>query len=829
MAAKIMVHRENQIGGCITEISTASTRILIDFGEELPGSKNPERFEMDWGESAGEKRPAVSAVFFTHYHGDHIGRFMEVPKNVLLYMSPLAREILDNIHDALLDRARKLFRWKGLEKYKKEMEREEKILNILRDQERIRIFEPGDGRMMKRVEIGDIAVTPCRVDHSASEACMFLIETPDRRILHTGDFRGHGLQGQGGAAVLEDVRQFAQKKIDTLIIEGTMMSRQNEEPYSEADLRNAADLLFRNHRYVFLLVSSTNLDSIITFYQAARAKDIPMYCPSSYFAKQLKTLGRYAREYLEINGLEDMKLFSDASDEEKSHGFVTLINAYSYDLVERFKDCHPVVVYSMWEGYVIREPDRGRSDTYHKFVRDCQAVGITVIPPMDGSKSPYPPMHTSGHASPELITDVIKAANPGEVRPIHTEDIRAFLRLKILDNLKIQLNKQLEERKMVKREDAIARGYSEEEDHRYLSVEALEKFLPKGPDRRLEGSHHAFVKLVKKYPEELAFCFRGNSGDAATIYFQNHAVFNILSNGNVEFDFNHARYMKDWDKQRDLLKAAGFSPEKDYIPKPKVRRNKSGTESVSYSIGTVTMAAETAEELTLDQLKTLYTGSIRPMVANYFQEYKNPKAEDYFRKDGSKSTRDLIEKIVQQKLFLANKELKNGYYFYDLEFSQPSAEVLNCKNQPDMLAIRFDSTGKPKSLVFVEVKSKKQSLRGDSGVIPHVLGMERYPDWLLPIRGRDACKILNQYMEIGLLEERSKEFAEADFVRLSKEVLLVFTGQDTIDALSRGREPIAPFLLDMGYEPVGAEEFPQISLDGEHPEPMEVYRKDFGQ
>lgn len=35
---KLTIHRgTHQIGGCATEISTADTRIFIDFGSELPG------------------------------------------------------------------------------------------------------------------------------------------------------------------------------------------------------------------------------------------------------------------------------------------------------------------------------------------------------------------------------------------------------------------------------------------------------------------------------------------------------------------------------------------------------------------------------------------------------------------------------------------------------------------------------------------------------------------------------------------------------------------------------------------------------------------------
>ena len=38
----IKVHRGlEQIGGCITEISTATSRVFIDFGQNLPGNGEP--------------------------------------------------------------------------------------------------------------------------------------------------------------------------------------------------------------------------------------------------------------------------------------------------------------------------------------------------------------------------------------------------------------------------------------------------------------------------------------------------------------------------------------------------------------------------------------------------------------------------------------------------------------------------------------------------------------------------------------------------------------------------------------------------------------------
>ena len=42
------------------------------------------------------------------------------------------------------------------------------------------------------LKIGDMTLTPIRVNHSAFDSYMFLIEAEGKRVLHTGDFRTHG-------------------------------------------------------------------------------------------------------------------------------------------------------------------------------------------------------------------------------------------------------------------------------------------------------------------------------------------------------------------------------------------------------------------------------------------------------------------------------------------------------------------------------------------------------------------------------------------------------------------------------------------------------------
>ena len=73
--AKFIIHRgSHQIGGICAEIKTIKSRIIIDMGTNLPGNNNTEVIsdkQLLKSVLGTEKMP--DAIFFTHYHGDHIG------------------------------------------------------------------------------------------------------------------------------------------------------------------------------------------------------------------------------------------------------------------------------------------------------------------------------------------------------------------------------------------------------------------------------------------------------------------------------------------------------------------------------------------------------------------------------------------------------------------------------------------------------------------------------------------------------------------------------------------------------------------------------------
>lgn len=394
---------------------------MIDYGESLPGSEGDE-FDYPWDEAP------VKAVLFTHYHGDHAGRLIEIPENIPIYMGSTAKEVMLNIHTSLA-------------RTKENGTQHKQIAKIL-NSERVKTFD-WNGRCYDSVtEIPNFTITPYSVDHSAYDAYMFLVETPDKNILHTGDFRGHGRRGKAVIPVIKKyVRNNGKRDIDILVIEGTMMTRLGEKVMTEAQMQRKATQLFKKNRYAFLICSSTNLDSLASFIKAAESNHMRTYCYSRYVCVQLRTFsnttGKFTDVYkfnniypLELEKELDIESWDKPHTQEevmRKYGFLAIIKAEDFceKYIEAFRDLNPVIIYSMWSGYIDPEQKAYNSD-WGSFLDKQLDKGIEVIK-----------LHTSGHATPEFIAEVIKAVNPKEeIIPIHTEAAERFQELPISDELK---------------------------------------------------------------------------------------------------------------------------------------------------------------------------------------------------------------------------------------------------------------------------------------------------------------------------------------------------------------------------------------------------------
>lgn len=397
---QITIYRATQIGGQITRISTAHASIIIDLGHNLPNhAEDEDAYDND--RAIAEITKDCSAILYTHYHGDHIGLFHHVPNNIPQYIGEVAKQVVCRKYKQLC-----CLRAPSLQ---------QKYCRALTVASKMHTFHEN-----QTLHFGDIIVTPYFASHSAYDAYMFLIEADGKRILHTGDFRGHGYLSKG---LLPIIQKYI-GQVDALIIEGTMLARKDETILTERALSQKAVELMKEHKYVFVHCSSTDMERLASFKNATR----------SMFPKRPLLADEYQKDILDI--------FSATAGEKQSsmgrnsscfkfgtiytygdwniklkewmveNGFTMFVRASGkfHMLLDRILPILPIeekplLIYSMWNGYI--NHDDTRNEEYIKL----QERFTDVIQ-----------LHTSGHATIETLRNVCELANPRfAILPIHRD------------------------------------------------------------------------------------------------------------------------------------------------------------------------------------------------------------------------------------------------------------------------------------------------------------------------------------------------------------------------------------------------------------------------
>ena len=379
----ITVFRPNQIGGCITEIkSKEGTRIIIDVGSNLPGIEG-ELIDIDslTKDSAG--------VFITHYHGDHVGEYRSVHKGTDIYMGEIAKKIFFTLQTRL--------------------SRNDKTGVTAENLAKIEFFKTFNHGVP--IKVNDITVTPIRTDHSAFDSYMLLVDDGEKRILHTGDFRNHGKVGEDS---LMYIKEYV-RDVDALIIEGTMLSRNNEGVITEEQLSEEAAGLMNNSKYVFIMCSSTNIDRIAAFYRANKASENKIFVSDDYQKTILDIASENSAEYGDYYNFSGSVAFNKEMhyDEMYENGFCMLVrrNRFSEKFLnsKRFQNGR-LFIYSQWSGYL---EGRTRDEEIARIVPDDRIS-----------------LHTSGHATEEAICEICRMVGAPIILPIHSERADRFEDLK---------------------------------------------------------------------------------------------------------------------------------------------------------------------------------------------------------------------------------------------------------------------------------------------------------------------------------------------------------------------------------------------------------------
>lgn len=397
---KLIIHRgANQIGGSCIELSTEKSRIILEIGEELP-QINDEIMDKEpvlpKVKGLYSNNTDIDAIFVSHGHSDHAGLIGYTNPFIPLYIGEKTHRIL-NI-TAIFTGNKPI-------------------------QNPIHYLVSGE-----KIAIGDFLVIPYLVDHSGFDSYAFVIYVKGKVLVYTGDFRDHGRKSAASKFFIDNIPTHS----DLLIIEGTMMGRENETVKSEGHIEDEVyNVMKSKNAPVLVLQSATNIDRLVSMYRGARRSGRIMAIDifTAHIVAQLQNTipkpGTFEdvrvfypyfltkRMFETPGGGQLMKEFSkykiSKKDLSSRNDYCLLIRDTMLLDIKRIEGLEEAsFIYSMWDGY-------------KKTIRTSRMLEFINRKSMD-----IYDIHTSGHASIGTIRNLIEKVKPLKTIPIHTENPDLF-------------------------------------------------------------------------------------------------------------------------------------------------------------------------------------------------------------------------------------------------------------------------------------------------------------------------------------------------------------------------------------------------------------------
>lgn len=405
---KLLIHRgTHEIGGSCVELRAGNNKILIDFGMPLVDARQePFDARILSGKSVEDLKKlkvlpnikglykgaekGVDAIFISHAHMDHYGLLQYAHPDIPIYMSQGAKQLIE-ISDIFTPNKIGKINTQIIAKYQK-------------------------------ITIGDFAITPYLVDHSAFDALAFLIEAEGKRVFCSGDFRAHGRK----AILFKQMVKKPPQNIDCLLMEGSALGREDVQFKAEADVEERLEEILKERKNItFLFASGQNIDRIVSAYRAC-LKTGSIFVVDIYTAFILDKLKQVSERIPQFNWKNirvkfinaHAKALERAGDKERLY----IYNKRKIELPEISRDRNKIlmlardnsvfplflnkikdvagakIAYSMWDGYLTQE-----------FKAFCKCKGLVIE---------Y--IHASGHAIPDDLKIFAGSLKPKALIPIHT-------------------------------------------------------------------------------------------------------------------------------------------------------------------------------------------------------------------------------------------------------------------------------------------------------------------------------------------------------------------------------------------------------------------------
>jgi ribonuclease J len=394
-ALAVRVHRgTHEIGGTCIEMAAGGQRLVLDAGMPMTPPRRGADLLPDVPGLWAHGDDSLRGLVISHPHPDHYGLADLVDPAVPIYLGERAQ--------AVLRESAFFIPWAPK-------------------------FPPAsDLRDREPVEMGPFTVTPWLVDHGAQDCFALLVECAGRRILYSGDWRGHGANAHLLDSLVDNVGP-----LDVLLIEGTRMNSSGDEhaayPSETAVEDGCAELCEEAPNAVVAFASAQNLDRLDTLQRAAtragRELVLDLYAASLwlgsgrprdqirvYVTKSQRRRIIEAEAFERLRFVRDLRVFPEDLVERANELMLALRTSALRELEDLGLLLDADVIWSMWSGYLA-------GDAMVEPMRQLRRNGVLVHC-----------IHTSGHAKAADIERLVLRLGARQVVPVHTRSAHVFAR-----------------------------------------------------------------------------------------------------------------------------------------------------------------------------------------------------------------------------------------------------------------------------------------------------------------------------------------------------------------------------------------------------------------
>jgi ribonuclease J len=359
--------------------------LLVDCGTSFPVDDHGVDVIRPDFRYLADKRDKISGVFLTHGHEDHIGAipFLLDEFRVPIWGPPHALALVK----------------KRLAEHDFDVDRVDLRTSVVGGRHQVGAFE----------------VEPIRVAHSIVDATALAIRSPGSLVVHTGDFDFDPEPPDGRATDADRLAALGDEGVDLLLSDSTNVEIPTRMGSEKLVAESLLSFMSAAPERVFLALFASNIQRLMSIGALAQKLDRKI----CLLGRSLLTQVRLCHELGHLHWPSDLVIAADQlRDCPRSRALVLAggTQAERASSVYRLaKRQHRWV--DVESGDLVIFSSRtipGNERPVHEVVCDLLRLGARVV-----TRTTDPSLHTSGHASREELSRMLKLVRPRSFVPVH--------------------------------------------------------------------------------------------------------------------------------------------------------------------------------------------------------------------------------------------------------------------------------------------------------------------------------------------------------------------------------------------------------------------------